>query len=108
MRGANEKKTDRARRLRRVSTRAELLLWNKIRARQLGRFKFIRQEPIGPYVVDFICRECRLVVEVDGGSMRQVCLTQSAMNGFGHGIIAFCVSGTMMFLEISRAFLKQY
>jgi very-short-patch-repair endonuclease len=33
----------------------------------LGGFKFVRQEPIGPYVVDFVCREKRLVVEVDGG-----------------------------------------
>ena len=67
MRGANEGKTDHARKLRHISTRAELLLWNKLRARQLGGFKFIRQEPIGRYVVDFVCRERRLVVEVDGG-----------------------------------------
>jgi very-short-patch-repair endonuclease len=67
MRGSREAKTDRARRLRRGSTRAELLMWNKLRARQLAGFKFVRQEPVGPYVADFICRESRLVVEVDGG-----------------------------------------
>jgi very-short-patch-repair endonuclease len=67
MRGAKEDKTDRARALRRNSTRAELLLWNKLRARQLGGFKFIRQEPIGRYVVDFVCRDRRVIVEVDGG-----------------------------------------
>src|SRR5690554_2328456 len=67
MRGANEGKTSRARRLRRNSTRAELLLWNRLRARQLGGFKFVRQEPIGRYVVDFICRDRRVIVEVDGG-----------------------------------------
>jgi very-short-patch-repair endonuclease len=67
MRGAREAKTDRARRLRRDSTRAELHLWNKLRARQLAGFKFVRQEPVGPYVTDFICRESRLVIEVDGG-----------------------------------------
>jgi len=33
----------------------------------LGGFKFVRQEAIGPYVVDFVCREKRLVIEVDGG-----------------------------------------
>jgi very-short-patch-repair endonuclease len=33
----------------------------------LGDFKFVRQEPIGPYVVDFVCREQRLVIEIDGG-----------------------------------------
>ncbi len=56
-----------ARRLRRTSTRAELLLWSKLRVRQLGSFKFVRQEPIGGYVVDFICRDRRVIVEVDGG-----------------------------------------
>ena len=60
-------KTDRTRALRRNATRVELLLWNKIRSRQLGGFKFVRQETIGRYVVDFVCRECRLIVEVDGG-----------------------------------------
>jgi very-short-patch-repair endonuclease/SAM-dependent methyltransferase len=41
-------------------------LWLRIRDRQLGGFKFARQEPIGRYHVDFVCRERRLVVEVDG------------------------------------------
>ena len=66
MRGANIVKTARARALRRSSTDAELKLWNRLRANALG-VKFVRQEPIGPYIVDFICRERRLVIEVDGG-----------------------------------------
>jgi very-short-patch-repair endonuclease len=56
-----------ARRLRRDSTDAERRLWYRLRARQIDGAKFVRQEPIGPYVVDFICRERRLIVEVDGG-----------------------------------------
>jgi len=67
MRGANLTKTERARRLRRASTIAETRLWNRIRSRAVEGHKFVRQEPIGPYVVDFVCREQRLVVEVDGG-----------------------------------------
>jgi very-short-patch-repair endonuclease len=67
MRGAPESKTARSRTLRRFSTKAELKLWNQLRARQLSGHKFIRQHPIGRYVADFVCRECRLVVEVDGG-----------------------------------------
>jgi very-short-patch-repair endonuclease/SAM-dependent methyltransferase len=39
----------------------------RIRDRQLGGFKFVRQEPIGHYYVDFVCRERRLIVELDGG-----------------------------------------
>jgi very-short-patch-repair endonuclease len=44
-----------------------LLLWNRIRNRQLGGVKFVRQEPIGRYYADFVCRERRIVVELDGG-----------------------------------------
>src|SRR5438132_7119934 len=40
---------------------------NRIRSRALGGYKFVRQEPIGPYTVDLVCREQRLVIEVDGG-----------------------------------------
>jgi len=67
MRGANVIKTSRARRLRSNSTNAELRLWNRLRSRAIDGHKFVRQEPIGPYVVDFICRERRLIIEVDGG-----------------------------------------
>jgi len=53
--------------LRRALTPAEFALWARIRGRQLGGFKFVRQEPIGRYYVEFVCRERRLVVELDGG-----------------------------------------
>jgi very-short-patch-repair endonuclease len=55
-----------ARRLRAASTDAERRLWSRLRLRQLGQ-RFRRQQPLGPYVVDFVCFERRLVVEVDGG-----------------------------------------
>jgi very-short-patch-repair endonuclease len=67
LRGANVAKSSQARRLRRQSTDAERKLWNRLRSRSINGFKFVRQEPIGPYVVDFVCREQRLVIEVDGG-----------------------------------------
>jgi very-short-patch-repair endonuclease len=66
-RGAREIKTGRARSLRRAATDAEQALWSRLRSRSLGGHKFVRQEPIGPYTVDFVCRERRLVIEVDGG-----------------------------------------
>ena len=53
------------RNLRQKQTKAELLLWQKIRDRQLGR-KFRRQHSVGPYVVDFYCSEIKVVVEIDG------------------------------------------
>src|SRR5262252_2208397 len=67
LRGKDQKRTERARSLRRTPTPAEFALWTRIRARQLGGFKFVRQEPIGRYCVDFVCRERRLIVELDGG-----------------------------------------
>src|SRR6185437_1302749 len=67
MRSEDTIRTGLARRLRRDSTTAEARLWNRLRARGIDSHKFIRQHPIGQFVVDFICRERRLVVEIDGG-----------------------------------------
>ena len=57
----------RARELRVSSTEAERRLWQKLRNRQLAGVKFRRQRPIGRYIVDFVCVESRLIVELDGG-----------------------------------------
>ncbi len=59
--------TSRARRLRRDATDAERALWSILHGRQLAGYKFRRQTPIGPYIVDFVCKQQRLIVEVDGG-----------------------------------------
>ena len=67
MRGANDVKTDRARLLRQNSTKAEQRLWYRLRSRSLNGYKFVRQEPIGLYTIDLVCREKRLIVELDGG-----------------------------------------
>ncbi|HSI40500.1 MAG TPA: endonuclease domain-containing protein [Xanthobacteraceae bacterium] len=57
----------RARRLRRDQTDAEQRLWAYLRNRQLGGWKFRRQVPVGCYVVDFLCPDAKLAVELDGG-----------------------------------------
>ena len=56
-----------ARRLRRRQTDAERNLWARLKSKQIEGAKFRRQHPIGPYVVDFVCLEKKLVVEIDGG-----------------------------------------
>jgi very-short-patch-repair endonuclease len=48
-------------------TDAERLLWRHLRNRELGGWKFRRQYPVGPFIVDFICVEKNVVLEVDGG-----------------------------------------
>ena len=58
---------ERARQLRSTMTDAERRLWSKLRFRQIEGHKFRRQAPIGSYVVDFLCSELKLIVEVDGG-----------------------------------------
>lgn len=57
----------RATRLRKGMTDAERKLWYHLRRRQLGGCRFRRQVPIGPFIADFACLECALIVEVDGG-----------------------------------------
>ena len=56
-----------ARKLRRNSTDVERRLWHRIRDKQIDEFRFRRQRPIGRYIVDFICLEAKLIVELDGG-----------------------------------------
>ena len=56
-----------AKRLRQEATDAERILWREVRAHRFAGFKFKRQEPLGLYVVDFVCYEAKLIVELDGG-----------------------------------------
>ena len=64
--GAHRTKVRRARQLRTAPTRAEAALWELIRGRRIGGWKFRRQHPIVGYVVDFYCPTLGLVIEVDG------------------------------------------
>ena len=58
--------TARARELRHDSNPAERRMWELLRAKRMGGFKFRRQHAIGGYIADFICLPARLVIEVDG------------------------------------------
>ncbi len=57
-----------ARTLRKNMTLGEVILWQHIRRRQIKGYQFLRQKPIGKYVVDFFCKELMLAIEVDGES----------------------------------------
>ncbi|WP_432420069.1 endonuclease domain-containing protein [Nitratireductor mangrovi] len=56
----------RARELRRGGNMAEAMLWDELKAKKLGGYKFVRQMPLGPYFADFACRSQKLAVELDG------------------------------------------
>jgi len=58
---------NRARELRANQSDAERLLWQALRNRRLDGYRFRRQAPVGPYIVDFLCKSRGVVVELDGG-----------------------------------------
>ncbi len=58
---------DLARQLRKDMTDTDRFVWSKIRKKQFAGYRFRRQRPLGPFIVDFVCLEARLVLELDGG-----------------------------------------
>ena len=66
MAGYTKQTLTNAKRLRREMTEAEKLLWSALRGGQIEGAKFRRQQPIGPYIGDFVCQAHRLIVEADG------------------------------------------
>ena len=57
--------------LRKRSTDTERLLWKYLRAKQVQGLKFKRQQPVGKYIVDFMCFEKKIIIELDGGQHMQ-------------------------------------
>ncbi|MBI3541141.1 MAG: endonuclease domain-containing protein [Deltaproteobacteria bacterium] len=53
--------------LRKESTDTEKVLWHCLRSKQLSGLKFRRQQPMGNFIVDFVCLEKRVIIECDGG-----------------------------------------
>ncbi|MEZ5696704.1 MAG: DUF559 domain-containing protein [Sphingomonadaceae bacterium] len=84
-------RTQRARQLRRDSTDVERKLWSRLRNRGLCNLKFRRQAAIGPYYVDFLCHDRRLVVELDGGqhSAEAEAARTAYLAGKGYRVIRF-------------------
>lgn len=57
---------DRRRALRKNQTQAETIIWQRVRSRRLGGYRFTRQYSVGPYILDFYCAAKKLAVEIDG------------------------------------------
>jgi len=58
----------RAKALRRNMTEPEIMLWSRLKGKQLHGWQFRRQHPIGSYIADFACPKLKLVIEVDGAT----------------------------------------
>ena len=56
-----------ARKLRKNMTPQEHIMWNLLRNHRYKGLEFRRQQPIGNYIVDFVCRQKKLIIELDGG-----------------------------------------
>jgi very-short-patch-repair endonuclease len=63
----NDRQQAFAKGMRSNATDAERVLWRHLRAHRFAAGKFKRQQPIGPYIVDFVCLASRLIIEADGG-----------------------------------------
>lgn len=87
MRGAEILSRGKAKRLRRTMTKAEIILWVRLRRGATG-VKFRRQHPIGPYIADFACIERGLVIEIDGAthSTPDEVARDSRRTAFLHGL----------------------
>jgi very-short-patch-repair endonuclease len=60
-----------SRELRKSGNLSEVLLWEQLKARKMKGYQFMRQKPIGNYIVDFFCSKLKLVIEIDGESHDQ-------------------------------------
>ena len=73
----SQKKLQFAKNLRHNQTDAEGLLWYYIRSKQLGGFRFKRQQIIEKYIVDFVCFEKKLIIELDGSQHGEIDIIKS-------------------------------
>jgi len=90
----------RQRNLRQAQTDAENRLWRHLRNRLLGGHKFRRQHAIGKYIVDLVCEEAKLVVEIDGGQHLDLAEQDRLRTGFletlGYRVIRFWNDDALM------------
>jgi len=89
----NPKLKELAKKLRKNSTLAEILLWNELRSRKMKGYQFMRQKPIGNYIVDFFCSKLKLVIEIDGAShndkLKKDRIRQERLGALGLKVLRF-------------------
>jgi very-short-patch-repair endonuclease len=84
-----------ARQLRNGSTKAEIMLWQKLKRKQMYDYDFDRQKPIDNYILDFFSHELKLGIEVDGYSHELIeiqnkdIVKEAKMNEFGITVLRF-------------------
>jgi very-short-patch-repair endonuclease len=105
-------KQQRARQFRREQTPAEVLLWERLRDRQLDRCKFRRQHVINGFIVDFCCLERHLVIEIDGSiHIQQLdydAERDALLETLGYRVIRYTNEQVMQHLEAVLASISQH
>lgn len=100
-----------AKQLRQTQTPAEQKLWQALRGRKLNGLKFRRQHPIGHFIVDFYCPECKLIVEVDGkihDSQQDYDTTRTKhLEAYGYRVIRCQNQDVMTNLEVVLETIRQ-
>ncbi|HDR50232.1 MAG TPA: endonuclease domain-containing protein [Mariniphaga anaerophila] len=86
-----------ARNLRKFGTKGEALLWRDVlRAKQHWPYQFNRQFIIGDYIVDFVCRKLKLILEIDGSShfakSKEDYIRQQFLESLGYTVLRFAES----------------
>jgi very-short-patch-repair endonuclease len=95
----------RAKSMRSEMTDAERVLWSQLRAHRLNGLSFRRQVPIGSFIVDFVCHEYRLIIELDGGQhasdreIRHDQMRQAWLNAKGYRVLRFWNSDVLRHRE---------
>lgn len=91
-----------AKKLRQNQTDAENLIWLHLRNRRFQDLKFRRQHPMGPYIVDFICLEKQLIIELDGGQHAKINFYEQTRTHYfqkqGFKILRFWNNDVLMYL----------
>jgi very-short-patch-repair endonuclease len=101
----NSPKSNLAKVLRRRQTDAEEKVWAVLRSRQFIDLKFRRQHPVGDYIVDFVCLDEKLIIEIDGGQHNEKQMIdkdearQKWLEGEGFRVIRFWNNDVMENLE---------
>jgi len=94
---------ERARSLRKRLTDAERLLWSRLRNHQLAGYKIRRQQVMGVYIVDFVCLEPKLIIELDGGQhatqIEYDAKRSSYLNSLGFKVLRFWNNDVLSNLE---------
>ncbi|MDP7069344.1 MAG: endonuclease domain-containing protein [Candidatus Peribacteraceae bacterium] len=111
---SEKEKRDFARHLRTRQTNGERALWRKIRAKRFHGIKFRRQVPIGPYIVDFLYIQKKLIIEIDGdshyepGAKEKDAIREAYLREKGFNLLRFSNDAALNSIEWVLTEIAQY